>query len=373
MLSENERIALYTLMEIPGMYTRKLNRIYRMTGSFEEILKTDEADLTARGLWGSRMEKGVFDRFRNDSSFLSVCRETYRSLPSRKVRMIDFSEPEMPERFRQLADPPDAIFVKGRLPDASIPCAAIIGSRKCSDYGSEVARAFGRRLSEAGVQILSGMAMGIDTDALRGGLEGPSGCFGVLGSGVNICYPASSRTVYNRMCGGRGGVLSEYCPDARGLGYHFVTRNRLIAALCDVLLVIEAGEKSGTSITVENALELGRDIFALPGRITDPLGFGCNRLIRDGAQALTCPEDVLEYLGIEGPESRTALSCAVSAGLSEDEKKILSLLGPDPVHIDHLCVNSGLSSADVSVLLDGLEEKGAIRCVSGASFVKRYR
>jgi len=124
---------------------------------------------------------------------------------------------------------------------------------------------------------------------------------------------------------------------------------------------------------VENALELGREIFALPGRITDPLGYGCNRLIREGAMVLTCPEDVLEYLGLSQGTSSGPLSFRAPDGLSEDEKKILSLLGPDPVHMDEITFRSGFSSGTVSLLLSALETGGAVRSVGNARYVKRYR
>jgi len=373
MLDEKERIALYTLMELPGMYPARLNAMAELTGSFDELLRIPEKELTEQGIFRHPPAPGQYDSLLQDAGFLARCRNQYLRLSETGIRMIDFTEPDMPARFRSLSDPPKVLFVKGSLPDESHPSVSIIGSRHCSEYGASVARFFGAVLSEKGVQIVSGMALGIDSAALEGGLEGTSDCFAVLGSGVNVCYPSSSRTIYNRICQGQGGILSEYVPDSRGIGYHFVTRNRLIAALGDALLVIEAAEKSGTAITVENALEQGKEIFALPGRITDPLGYGCNRLIKDGASVLTSPSDVLEYLGMETSGKRKRMVEADLPTASPDEKKILSLLGPDPLHLEELADRSGLSVSETVLALSSLELQAAVRNTGNAYYVKCYR
>lgn len=373
MLEERERIALYALMKIPGMYPARVNAMFAFTDSFREALFVSEKDWIRNGVFKKVSEPGRFDAFRQDPVFLKEAENGYERLPYLKIRMIDYTEPDMPSRLLALTDSPKVLFVKGSLPSEETPAVSIIGSRDCSDYGRMISGFFGRKLSEAGVQIISGMAAGIDTAALEGGLSGTSGCFAVLGSGVNVCYPRSSRTVYNGICRQRGGILSEYCPDEPALGYHFVTRNRLIAALGDALLVMEAREKSGTAITVENALELGREIFALPGRITDPLGFGCNRLIRDGAQALTCPEDVLEYLGITSGAGKSVPKAAAEGMLSTEQKKVLSLLGPDPVHLEEISVKSGFPISQTSAILNSLEITGAARSIGNAYYVKAYR
>lgn len=373
MLDEKERIALYSLMEIPGMYPARLNAMFGLTGSFAELFSYSEKELAEKGIFKRNPDSGHFDELRSDPAFHDLCRKKYRRLQADGVRMIDYTEPDMPSRFQSLSDPPKVLFVKGSLPSESQPSVSIIGSRNCSEYGSSVARFFGAELSGKGVQIVSGMALGIDTAALEGGLEGTAGCFAVLGSGVNICYPSSSRTVYNRIRTDHGGILSEYVPDSRGIGYHFVTRNRLIAALGDALLVIEAREKSGTTITVENALEQGKEIFALPGRITDPLGYGCNRLIREGASVLTSPSDVLEYLGLESSGKPEKMVESVPSAVSEDEKKILTLLGPDPVHLEELAEHSGIGVSEAVRILSSLELSGAVRSTGNAYYVKCYR
>ena len=373
MLEEKERAALYTLMKIPGMYPARLNAMYAFTESFREALSVSEQDWIRQGVFKKVPEPGRFEEYRNDRGFLKRAESAYRNLASSGVRMIDFTEEDMPARLRTLSDPPKVLFVKGGLPRQDRPSAAVIGSRNCSEYGRMAAAFFGRELSAAGVQIVSGMAAGCDTASLEGGLNGGTGCFAVLGSGVNVCYPRSSRTVYNRILREDGGILSEYCPDEPGIGYHFVIRNRLIAALGDVLLVIEAREKSGTAITVENALEQGKDIFALPGRITDPLGCGCNRLIRDGAMILTGPQDVLYSLGLSGKAAKR--NPEDLSGLIRDpvQKKILSLLGPDPVHLEEVACRAALPIPETVSVLSVLETAGAVRSTGNAYFVKVYR
>lgn len=373
MLDEKERIALYSLMEIPGMYPARLDAMFQLTGSFAELFHVSERELTEQGIFKRNTNPGQFETLRLDTAFHSQCRQKYQSLPSLGIRMIDFTEPDMPARFRSLSDPPKVLFVKGLLPSETAPAVSIIGSRNCSEYGSSVARFFGSELSGHGVQIISGMALGIDSAALEGGLDGPSNCFAVLGSGVNICYPASSRSIYNRMYRGQGGILSEYVPDSPGLGYHFVTRNRLIASLGDALLVIEAREKSGTTITVENALEQGKEIFALPGRITDPLGYGCNRLLKDGASVLTSPSDVLEYLGLRKEQRREKMVEIEPDSMSPKENRILSLMGPNPVHIEELAARSGFGVSEITLALTSLELSGAVRPSGNAYYIKCYQ
>ena len=209
---------------------------------------------------------------------------------------ICLAEEGFPERLRRIPDPPFGLYCRGKLP-AEIdlqPAAAVIGARLASGYGRDQARRFGFRLASRGITIVSGMARGIDGIAQKAALDAGGRSFAVLGCGVDLCYPDENQVLYDRLLE-EGGILSEFPPGTPPDSKNFPQRNRIISGLADLVLVIEARKRSGTQITVDMALEQGREVFALPGRVSDALSDGCNRLIRQGAWIATCPEDVLEY------------------------------------------------------------------------------
>ncbi|MCR5774018.1 MAG: DNA-processing protein DprA [Lachnospiraceae bacterium] len=236
-----------------------------------------------------RVERAV----RNDGEAVRNDGETVRS----EIRFITRFEEEFPERLRFIPGCPSGIYVKGDLPNPEIKTVAIVGARACSEYGKKMAQYFASHLAAAGVQIVSGLARGIDGIAQRAALDAGGVTFGVLGCGADVVYPKENEEIY-RLIEGHGGLITEHPAGTPPLGPNFASRNRIIAGLCDILLVIEARLRSGTSITVNNALEQGRDIFAVPGRLTDGLSAGCNMLIRDGAGAALNPDDILKALGM---------------------------------------------------------------------------
>ncbi len=218
-----------------------------------------------------------------------------RRLSELGIRFISRIEKDFPDKLKNIPNAPFAIYVKGRLPNPKLPTVSIIGARMCSDYGRFMARNFGRGLALSKVQIISGMAKGIDAVAQKAALEAGGDSFGVLGCGVDICYPEENRGVYEGLCSG-GGLISEYPPGTKPTAQLFPPRNRIISALSDVVLVVEARKKSGTQITVDTALEQGREVLAVPGRVTDRLSDGCNYLIGQGAGIAMDVEDVLDRI-----------------------------------------------------------------------------
>lgn len=243
------------------------------------------------------------------------------------IHMICIDEPGYPAKLRMLDDAPYALFYRGSLPAEDKKHVAVIGARNCSDYGRRTATYFGRELAKAGVSVISGMARGIDGMAQEACLDAGMESYALLGSGVDVIYPPSNKALYNRLIKS-GGVISEYPPGRESLPFHFPMRNRLISAFSDLLLVVEAREKSGTFITVNYALEQGKDVYAVPGRIEDELSRGCNRLIAQGAGVAHCIEEVLlaltdseqrERRVIEFPE-RTERAPAPLAEEQPDER-----------------------------------------------------
>lgn len=222
------------------------------------------------------------------------------------IRMVERGERDYPARLLEIPDPPERLYVLGKLPEEKVPSVAIIGARECSEYGNYVAARLGKCMGRNGIQVVSGMARGIDGIGQTAALDAGGSSFAVLGSGVDVCYPARNRRLYERLRE-RGGVLSEYPPGTPALSRNFPPRNRIVSGLADAVVVVEAREKSGTLITVDMALEQGKEVYAVPGRVTDALSSGCNRLVKLGAAVLLDPEELAEELrGICGRRAPAA-------------------------------------------------------------------
>lgn len=368
-----EKEYLYWLCQVPGLGAVKIRKLWKQFGSFKEIYNIEEkyfeeADfLTCRDV----------EKILGCKKYFNHAVQQYHSLNQRGIQFITPLDENYPKRLRNIYDMPMGLYIKGELPDEDKPAVAIVGARACTNYGWEIGRLMGKALAREGVQIISGMAAGIDSAGHQGALEAkeeemqdnqPYGCcqndfrhtdcrqkagktFAVLGSGVDYCYPVENYNLYCRI-EESGGLISEYPLGGKPKPMNFPIRNRIISGLSDAVLVIEAKEKSGSLITVELALEQGREVFALPGRITDPLSRGCNELIRQGANVLTSPNEVLEFLGLKidkilrvGEKNRK--------GLAKKEKMVYSCLDLQPRHIDEIVSRSGLTvSQCMSILLD---------------------
>ncbi len=209
--------------------------------------------------------------------------------------MIKKEDADYPRRMKELGRMPRTLYLMGRLPDDDRPSAAVVGARMCSGYGRDAAYRIGFFLAEHGVQVVSGLAVGVDGTAQQGALDAGGDVFAVLASGPDVCYPITNYPVYEGILK-QGGVVSEHPPGTRPLAPYFPSRNRIISALADIVIVVEARERSGSLITVDFALEQGRTVLAVPGRFTDPLSDGCNRLIAQGAGIICSPGTILEEL-----------------------------------------------------------------------------
>ena len=256
-----------------------------------------------------------------------------------QIRCIEKSDPEYPQIMKQYSSMPAKLYVKGRLPDPKRRTVAVIGARMCSPYGRMQAFRYAKALSVAGVQIISGMALGIDSEGHKGALEGKMPTFAVLGSGVDVCYPKSNRKLYERILWENGGIIS---------------------ALADAGLVVEAKENSGSLITAGFALEQGKMVYAIPGAVTDELSRGCHKLIYDGAGIAYCPEIMLEELGIS-MEKVTQNGEKNNLGLARDLNMVYSCLDLRPKNPDYIVRKTGFSPAQVSNCLVELTLRGLIR------------
>ena len=285
------------------------------------------------------------------------------------IRCITALDAEYPEKLWQYEDMPGCLYVKGALPSGEKPAAAVVGARMCSAYGRIQAFRYARVLSEAGVQIISGLAWGIDSEGHKGALEGGTSTFAVLGNGVDICYPAGNRGLYQRILRQGGGICSEYPPGVRPRKYSFPARNRIISGLADLVLVVEAKEKSGSLITAQWALEQGKAVFALPGPVNEELSMGCHRLIYDGAGIAFSPEILLEELGINC-KKKIKSKQKNELGLASDLKLVYSCLDLRPKSRDQLSREAGFSPEKTGSILVELSILGLVREIGRHHYVR---
>jgi DNA processing protein len=280
------------------------------------------------------------------------------------VNVLRRGEPAYPPLLAHLHDPPARIYLRGdAAPDVLVrPAVAVVGARSCSAYGADVGRTLGRELAAAGVVVVSGLARGIDGEAHRGALEAGGPTVAVLGCGIDRDYPRSHADLARRIAE-VGLIVSEYPPGVEPAPWRFPARNRVIAGLCLATVVVEARERSGALITADFALELGRDVFAVPGEITAARSAGTNNLLRQGAAPLLAVDDVLGAIGVERAPPR-------STPVSLEATQVLQLLGGGPCSADELARACGCSSAEVAAILVELE---LLELVSATDGVYRRR
>ncbi len=290
-------------------------------------------------------------------------------IAGKNIKFVHAYDEHYPQRLSDIPSPPLGLYYIGDLPEDSRASIAIVGSRTCSAYGREVSRKFAYELAGVEIDIISGMALGVDGHAHRGAIAAGGRTFAVLGSGADVCYPDRNRDIYDILCK-KGGIISEFYPQTVPIPLNFPIRNRIISGLSDAILVVEARKQSGTSITVSMGLEQGREIFAVPGRIDDALSIGCNLVIRQGAVLVTAPEDIIEDLAprygylVDKKASKYAKEDkAAIKELSQGEKKLYKILGLEPKGIDDLALKAGISVSDAVSFLSVLELKGLCRQV----------
>ena len=373
------------LSRVKGMESGRRRILLDMLGTPEEIYKAGEAVLRSIPLLED-FHIGQLLNYRNTDY-----EKELESFTKAGIGFVTVDEKEYPGRLRDIPDAPPFLFYKGELPGQDKPSVAMVGSRKCSIYGREMCLKFSESLAAAGIDIISGMAAGVDGFAHRGAIKAGGKTYAVLGCGVDVCYPAMNRDIFDTLSGKQdrirtdktesdgdnvksyGGIISEYYPGDKALPYNFPQRNRIISGLCDILLVVEAGKKSGTFITVDHALEQGREIFAIPGRIGDTVSDGCNSLIKNGAMMATEPDDIIEelknhyemLLTVEKKKKKT-----VKEKLSGEEKEVYDRLEPVPIGINEISGLTGVGFDRLSMILISLELKGLIKEVGKNLYIK---
>jgi DNA processing protein len=283
------------------------------------------------------------------------------------MEIVTFGDAHYPRLLAEIPAPPPVLYFKGTLIPEDAIAVAIVGTRRSTAYGREVASRLATELAEAGVTIVSGLARGIDGVAHQAAVRAGGRTVAVLGSGVNVIYPAEHANLAAEIME-HGAVVSDYAPDTKPDAVNFPPRNRIISGLSLGVVVVEAPNKSGALITCNFAADQGREVFVVPGSVLASASAGCNRLLRDGARVVTSAADILEDLNLGQRREETAVQQVLPA--TEEERRLLALVTAEPQHIDELAAAANLAITQGSVLLSMMELKGFVRNVGAQHYVR---
>ncbi len=356
---KSERIAALTIQRIPGIGPTYAKRLIEVAGRFTRIVSEGQRLAKAAGVPEAYLAR--IDLHRKEAEAAAV-RDLDRA-ERLGLRVMVLTDPDYPARLLEISDPPTALYIYGEMGPADGVSIGVVGTRKASVSGLKWAQDIGTELARMGVEIVSGLAMGIDAAAHTGALAVEGGrTVAVLGTGVDVCYPASNRSIYDRIRSeGRGALVSEYPPGTEPAAHHFPVRNRIVSGLTMGVVVVEAPERSGALITAHMALEQGREVFAVPHAARSPGGAGTNRLLKDGAHLVERVEDILTVLD---PQVRTrrVSSAAGSAGPAARRlSHVFELIESGVTALDDLVERSGKGVSPVLAELTRLEIEGRIR------------
>lgn len=336
----------------PGLSPRALGRLIRHFGCAARAVRADVAAVAAvRGIGEARA------RLLAAVTAQEVDAEARRSVEAGVILLIPGS-PGWPGGLDSLCDPPVLLYARGTPDEADQAAVAVVGSRRASSYGLSRARALAAELGALGITVVSGLARGVDTAAHRGALSGGGRTIAVLGGGLAQLYPPENLPLAREIAAGRGMVLSEFPLDAPPRPYHFPRRNRILAALSRAVVVVEASERSGSLITADHALDIGREVLAVPGRVDNPNARGAHKLLREGAALCEGAVDVLRALGIEPLEAAAAAPAARAT--TPSEAAVLTCLQGEERHADDVLAVTGLAVGDGLEALAALELRGVL-------------
>lgn len=347
--------------KVPGIGPARLAALLETCGSIEAAWKASIEQLKKAGLDKRSLE-----------SLLKVRREIDPAAELNKVEQTGFQvltwdDDDYPTNLQMMDAPPPLLYVRGEMTEHDAWAVAIVGTRRASAYGREVAHTLATELAHNGITVVSGLALGVDAVAHQAALDAGGRTIAVLGSGVDQLYPAQNRNLALKIVG-QGAVISEYALGTRPEASNFPPRNRIISGLSRGVIVVEAGSRSGALITTRFAAEQGRDVFAVPGSILHPGSIGCNTLIQNGATPLLSIDDVLEQLDlIHMSEQKIARK---TVPLNPHESELLAHLSTEPSYIDDIVRRAHMSSEQVSSLLTIMELKGVVRQISALNYVR---
>lgn len=352
------------LGSIPGVGAVKSKKLLEFFKEPYNIYTAKEKDLAGQGfLTRSDIANLVNKEFKENIN------KHIEKINVNDIKILTMDDENYPEYLKNIYDPPLILYMKGSMIKEE-KYLAVVGSRKATSYGLNMAEVVSRELSRCGITIVSGMARGIDTYAHKGVLSAKGRTVAVLGCGLDIVYPYENKKLMEGIIE-NGACVSEFLPGTKPLAGNFPARNRIISGISMGVIVIEAGEKSGSLITANFALEQGREVFALPGNVNSLNSTGTNKLIKEGAKMVTSLEDILEEIGAYFSDSKKdsftkkLKDDKLLKGLDEDEVKIVKCLKLEPAHIDIIAVKTGLNIKIVNSAVVMLELKGIIEQIPG--------
>jgi DNA processing protein len=372
-MDSNNYLGWLALALTPGLGARTAGKLLRTFGSPQAIFAASLTTLEAQHL-PAAVAQAIHSR-----QPLSEAAKELAQVEAARCRLLTWDEPEYPARLREIYDPPPLLYVRGKIELLNRHVISMVGSRRPTPYGNQMAERLARDLAERGLVIASGLARGIDACAHRGVLNSLTGStIGVLGCGIDVVYPKENRKLFEEI-EQRGAIISEFPMGTFPAPQNFPIRNRIIAGMALGVVVVEGAQYSGSLITARLAMEFGREVYGVPGNVTQPSSFGPNQLIKQGARLVTGWEDVIEELPTPvraelmpvEPTSAEDRALLIAESLTPEEKPLYGLSSVDESrHVDELVEISGLSSSEVLAALFDLEMKGVIRQLPGKQFLK---
>lgn len=354
-MKDQELAYLIALSQYPKFGPRRLQKLLAFFSSPEIAFQADKQALMTAGIPGKIAEGFCF--LRNDIHPNQLLERLHQA----GVKPVTFADDNYPDLLKHIFDPPIILYVQGKI--TKQPGIGIVGSRKASLYGKQMAQEFASALARAGQVVISGLAYGIDEAAHQATVDAGGVTIGVLAHGHEQ-MTSRARYLAQKMLEQGGAIISEFFPDIPAQRHHFPIRNRIISGMSHSLLVVEAGLKSGSLITAKSALEQGRDVYAIPGPITSATSHGTNQLIKDGALVTTSPQDLCEALNLSHPPQPERAPVE-----TEEEAKLLDHLSKQPVHINELCRLLDCPSPALASTLAQLELKGRAKQIGGMYYV----
>lgn len=355
-----------TMARAPGVGRVRLCKLMEVCPDPADAWLLTAADLQQVKGWTRPAVEGFLSVRRDYNARRSAELELERAQRN-GLRLVARPDPDYPVRLTEIPDPPPYFYQAGPWQPDDRPVVAVVGTRKPTAYGLSVAERLGRDLAREGAVVVSGMARGIDLAAHQGALEAGGTTVAVLASGADICYPREAGPAYRAMRE-TGAVISENPPGTLPTAELFPDRNRIISGLAKGIVVVEAGERSGTLLTVTAATEQGRDVFAVPGPITSPMSIGPNQLLHDGAGVVISARQVLDDLGFT--RTRRPSEQELPLDLTPDQERLLGWMGFDPRWAGDLVAGTGITAREVQSILTFLELRGLVRQLPGGQYVR---
>lgn len=357
------------LASLKGLITRKKVELLRIFDSPEGIFNADALALAQTGILTGDNINAILSREQRAETDSIM-----ESLDKHRIDVIPINDERYPQLLKNICDPPVCLFSRGSVMNEE-PSVGVVGSRKASGYGISTAKKISSDLARYGICIVSGMARGIDTAAHLGALSAKGRTIAVFGCGLDIIYPPENKRLMEKIIE-NGAVISEYPPGVQPMPHHFPVRNRIVSGMSAGILVVEAGEKSGSLITAQLALEQGRDVYALPGNVISVNSKGTNKLIQDGAKLVTSVEDILEEMfWYKNLQSKRVLDAdsyhcrkALPDSLDEDERSVIEMLAIEELQIDEIQQKLDCEMPVVHRVLLSLEMKGIVKREAGGKY-----